>query len=252
MNPSEVPKATTAPNPEPLESTEEVGLSPEEADARYRIFADNRRSFYDDNAMGSLDGAIADRESTKFQLESTTQNLVNLREDIATRQAEVDKLKSSLISRILNFRQIRELRQQLAYMNNGAESLQSDFIDSQQQLLTYYDRLVAEEETLQRKKEEKELLMTDAEAAEALEEFAGRDVGLLAQEHGVFFVHNFVDAEWKPSANNEVLDTKKLSMVDQYDLLTGLEATISASTVHPSTKQSTFGGKFWGAFLSGG
>jgi len=73
-----------------------------------------------------------------------------------------------------------------------------------------------------------------------------------AKKHNVFFVSDIVTADWKPSANNRAIDTKKLDFEDQLNIILGFEPTIAVSTLSPNSPNRTFGNGAWGVLLAGG
>lgn len=74
----------------------------------------------------------------------------------------------------------------------------------------------------------------------------------LIDEHKVFFVHDIVDVDWKPSENNKAIDTRELDFEDQLNITLGLDPTLSVSTISPDSKNRTFGRGSWGVVMSGG
>lgn len=224
----------------------------DEEEERYQQFATAERNFFHENEMDSLAEALHGRESARAALESSERVLSGLQEDIERKRAEIDTLKSSIITRVLEFKRIRELQKEISQGEGSVDQRLKEQLEQRKKLVSYYDRLASEEEEMGKLMEEAYKMNADFDVQKELEEFEGRDVKQLAERHGVFFVHDIVDEDWKPSANNQAIDTKQLDWDEQLDLLLGLEPTISVSTIHPGTKQGTFGGGSWGVFLSGG
>jgi hypothetical protein len=92
-----------------------------------------------------------------------------------------------------------------------------------------------------------------------IEEIAGVKVAEMIRESNSFVVHDIVLEDHKPSANNGVVDTKRLSFADSLTLASGAEGiALSCSSIRYGTADRTFGlateGTYGapGVFLRGG
>jgi hypothetical protein len=253
------------------EDKSELSGTPQEADAakvelmneigdktdqknKYADFAKDQRKFYGENEMNTLEEAQRGKKYALSDMESTQESIDENLAKIETLRLEIESKKSSIINRILEFRKIRDLEIKL----RRQENLLADYgkrLEQKKELAEAYDYLIGEETKLADSMEEanRENAEFDNKKQEAfLEEERNRDIKNLVKKHGVFFVHDIVDAEWKPSANNRSIDTKQLDFYDQLDILHGLEPTISTSTLHEDSRQNTFGEYSFGVLLSGG
>lgn len=233
---------------------EEGGAASETDEERYRKFAGGRKDLYASLGVDSLREAKQDRNSALSDVESMKRF-----EELYSGQAEklreeISQMKANLITRLLEFRRIRELKRELKAAENS-QSVAREQSARKAELLGFYDKLVAEQEELSRLMEEalKDNEEFDAsKRSELLENEKNRDVKTLAGKHKVFFVHDIVVADWKPSANNRAINTKNLDFEDQLDIVLGLEPTLSVSTLSPDSKNRTFGDYSWGVLMSGG
>lgn len=253
------------------EDKSELSGTPQEADAakvelmseigekmdqknKYADFADDQKKFYSENGMNTLEEAKRGKKYSLSDMESIQENIDEQLVKIETLRSEIESKKSSIISRILEFRKIRESETKL----RRQESLLTDYerrLVQKKEFVEAYDYLIGEETKLAVLMEDahKENAEFDAKKQEAfLEEERNRDIKNLTKKHGVFFVHDVVDGEWKPSANNRSINTKQLDFNNQLDILHGLEPTISTSTLHEDSRQNTFGEYSFGVLLSGG
>ncbi len=231
------------------ETSHEEGVA---APDPYRSFKDDRLASW--QGESSLERAEAERASYQGSLENMQRFAEDFRQRAEALRGEIAELRSGLVSRVLNFIRIRELESELGVTEHQA-SAAAGHAKEREEFVAMFDRLIREETELARASEEAEraaLLLADAERDRALEDERGRDLSLLSAKHGAFFVHSIVESENRPSADNQVLDTKRLSMEDQFDILLGLAPTISVSTLDRGSQQETVFNRSWGVFLSGG
>jgi len=225
--------------------------------AKRKLFDDfikREREIAESGNVSALEHAERSKENAevlfsleKNRFEEQTQKVEQLRN-------QIDAKKSRLITKILEFKKIRELHKQLNLREKIASSIEAD-LNSKNELVEAYDYMLSEEKELavlnekianenKDKEERKKLEYIEDEKRRTIEDLAG--------QHGVFFVHDIVDAEWKPGENNNAIDTTKLNFLDQLDIVNGFDPTISVSTLKKDTKQRTFGNGSWGVLLSGG
>jgi hypothetical protein len=191
--------------------------------------------------------AIKEQEWISQSIEEYNAKVENLK-------TEIDSKKSNIIKRILEFKEIRELEKKLSSEEKVLKNYQ-ERLSNKKEFVEAYDFLMEDESELRVLMDEayKENAQWDEnKRQELIKEEEKRDVTKLASKHGVFFVHDIVDADWKPSANNRAINTQKLDFNDQLDILQGFDPTIAVSTLHKDSKQETFGRGSWGVFLSGG
>lgn len=153
------------------------------------------------------------------------------------------------------FKQIRDLEVRLK-MTERMKNVAEEDKKRTDELIAGYDHIIAKDQDLTSIKAEARVVM-ETSAQERLvakeQDEKLRSVEDITQRHGCFMVHDLVTADWKPSANNNAVDTKKLSLNDQLDIVLGLEPTIATSTLRVGNPQDkTFGRGSWGVFLSGG
>lgn len=221
---------------------------------KYQQFASREKVRWAEQGMNPLLVAEDARRSVEMMLKQEEGSLENYKGRVEALRSDIDAKKSSIISHILNFREIQSLKRQLGTVEHIRDSAEK-FTEDRKELLVAYDRLVSEQKELGALMEDayKENAEWDeGKRQEFLREEEGRSVSNLTAKHGVFFVHDIVVADWKPSENNRAIDTQKLGLLDQLDIVQGLGPTISVSTLEKDTKQKTFGEGAWGVFLSGG
>ncbi len=236
----------------------EIGRADEKySDEKKEIFskfAENRKSFYREIGVDVLTEANWRRKSAEEEVERTKGHIEKYLAEVEALRSEIGDKKSSIINRILEFRQIKKLEKKLGFKKDILSDREKE-LSQREELVGAYDFIITEEEGLRSLMEEAHVEnanFDENKRQEFLEDEKKRDIKNLIAEHKVFFVHDIVDAEWKPSANNRAVDTRKLDFNDQLDILHGLDPTISVSTLHEGSKQETFGGGSWGVFLSGG
>lgn len=176
-----------------------------------------------DSLRSSKESAVARKESSERLFEMNRKEIERLRE-------EIEEKKSNIIRRLLEFRKIREMEKQLGFQREVGERHEKD-ASEMRKLIGQYDGLIAERERYDALVEEAyaENDAFDQQKKEAvLEEERKRDVANLAKEHGAFFVHDFITSDNRPSNVNHVVETDKLSMDEQVDIMMGLAPSISA------------------------
>lgn len=243
---------------------EVVILSPGEQDAKYLVnpskkkvfddFAERERKIANDMGVTTLEHAESAKHSAERNVQMEARLFEEYTQKVEKLRDEIEAKKSNIITRIFEFRKIRELQKELDFRERVA-SRSEDVIAKKKELVDAYGYLLSEEQTLaviidEANKENKE--WDERKKRDFLEDEKRRTIGDLANRHGVFFVHDIVDAEWKPSGNNNAINTKNLDFLNQLDIVLGLDPTISVSTLKSDTKQYTFGQGSWGVFLSGG
>ncbi|NTV44852.1 MAG: hypothetical protein HGA67_04175 [Candidatus Yonathbacteria bacterium] len=182
-------------------------------------------------------------------------NLERVRGEMEMLRGEMESKKQSILSRIFEWKRIRELKRELTRSAGVAESYGEE-IQGREKMLEQFDVLLDLEskyegylDTLEREKIQ--------EAREALEEERQRGLDSLIKKHNVYFVHRFVTGEYKPSQNNRSIDTRGLTVEDQLDIALSIKAPLSTSTLHPGTEEGLFSdvlgkGEGFGVLLSGG
>ena len=230
-----------------------AGQSSEETD-RYAQFADGRRKFAADIGERVLDVAHEGKESKDRDIESAQHHIEAYQQKIEALRSDVDAKKRNLITKVLNHKQLKELRKELIRTETIVQKREEEQ-KWRTEMIGYYDRIIEEEEQMGALMEEAYAdneLFDEAKRMELIEEEKGRSVMERAKKHNVFFVSDIVTAEWKPSANNLAIDTKQLDFEDQLHIVLGLNPTIAVSTLSPDSKNRTFGNGAWGVLLSGG
>lgn len=228
--------------------------NPEADDERFGNFVAGQRALAAEQGQSLLDLAKERKGWKESDSDTAKEHIENYKKDIERLRTEIDAKKRSLISRIIDYKKINSLRKEM----NRRETILAQRNETQRQrteLIEYYDKIIDDEERLGRVMEEAYKENADFDArkkAELIEEEGNRNVGNLIKKHQVFFVHDIIDADWKPSANNRAINTKNLDYEDQLDIVLGLDPTISVSTLSPDSKNRTFGKNSWGVFLAGG
>jgi len=225
-----------------------------ETEERYQQFASEERAKWAERGVNPLTEAGYARQSAEADLEQEQGSVEKYKERVDALRVDIDEKKSSLIGRILNFKEIRRLERELGTAERIKASTEKMAKDKKE-LLAAYNRILSEQQELgilmeDAYKENKE--RDEGKRLELLKEEEGRDLSKLTSKYGEFFVHDIVDADWKPSENNKAINTKNLDLLDQLDIVQGLDPTISVSTLKQDTKSRTFGEGAWGVFLSGG
>lgn len=221
---------------------------------RYAQFADGQRKFAAELGHQVLDVAHEGKQARETEQRWTQERVEQYQQKLERLREDINGKKKNLISRVLHHKQLRELRNDL----RRNENIVAQYAEEQQwrqEMIAYYDRIIAEEEQMGKLMEDAHLdneQFDEAKRIELQEEEKERSIVEQARKHNVFFVSDIVTAEWKPSANNRVLDTKALEFEDQLHVILGLDPTISASTLSPGSRNRTFGTTSWGVFLSGG
>lgn len=226
----------------------------DERGEKFSGFIKHKKEFYRKNDMEVVKEATHGKKGELKEAEFIKGYIEEYMAKAEEIRSEIENKKSSIINRVLEFRKIKELEKKLNFNERVLEDNKRR-LAQKLELADAYDYMIAEEIKLSAIMEEahKENTQWDEnKRLELIKEEDRRDVSKLAEEHGVFFCHDIVDAEWKPSANNNAINTKELDFNNQLDILHGLDPTISVSTLHEGSKQRTFGKGSWGVFLSGG
>lgn len=192
--------------------------------------------------------------SKRRESEFAQEHIENYKKKIEALRTEIDAKRSSLITRIFDYRKIKELRQDLGRTENILAQ-REDEQGRRQELIGQFDAIVDSETRLGQLMDEayEENKAFDAlKQQEFKEDEQKRSLESLVKKHQVFFVSDIVDADWKPSENNQAVDTKKLNFDDQLNIILGLDPTIAVSTLSPDSKNRTFGKQSWGVLLSAG
>ena len=232
----------------------QVAGRPEEQPDKYEQFAQGRRKLYAEIGVRTIDEAQHDKRGKEMDIESNQRFIEQYTQKLEQLRDDVDAKKKSLISKVLNYKQIKALKKELSRTETFVQQHEEEK-KWREEMVGYYDRIIAEEEEMGRLMEEAQqdnALFDEKKKLELIEEEKGRSVMDQAKKHGVFFVSDIVTADWKPSANNQAINTKELDFEDQLNIMLGLEPTISVSTLSPDSKNRTFGNGAMGVLLSGG
>lgn len=227
---------------------------PDAGDAQYEAFAKGKRQLAADIGERVLDVAHERKKSKELDIESAQHHIEAYQQKIEALRSDVDAKKRSLITKILNYKQLKELRMELIRTETIVQKREEEQ-KWRTEMIGYYDRIIEEEEQMGKLMEEAYAdneLFDEAKRVELIEEEKGRSVMERAKKHNVFFMSDIVTAEWKPSPNNFAIDTKQLDFEDQLHIVLGLNPTIAVSTLSPDSKNRTFGNGAWGVLLSGG
>lgn len=199
------------------------------------------------------DSAVGRKESAERLFQQALDQIDRLRE-------EMEEKKNGILRRILEFKRIREIRAEMGFQQRGADRHAKEkeemellithvdtLIEDRKRFDTIVDEAFADNEAFDRDEQEK-----------ALEEERKRDVTELAKEHGAYFTHDFITSENKPSNVNHAVETDRLTLDEQADIVIALAPSIAVSTIHPGTRERMFNDEFskrgsgFGCFLSGG
>lgn len=196
-----------------------------------------------------------EKQSAILEQQSTLEFLEAKGKEIQSLQGEIAQKKDNWIGRLIEFKTIRALEKKLQMVERMKNSAEEDKKRTDE-LIVAYDYIIAKDQNLTALKAEEKAMMemnAQEQLAKREQEEQARSVENISKKYGCFLIHDLVDADWKPSENNGVIDTKNLSSADQLDIVLGLDPTISVSTLregNPTDK--TFGKGSWGVFLSGG
>jgi hypothetical protein len=179
------------------------------------------------------------QENMKDVVESERERLEEVREYIQELTQEMDQKRSSIMSRILNWSRIRSLREELGTQFATARVL-DESIQDKERITRYFNELLSTEKSYGAYLNQLEQETKDRELREFMEDEEKRKVESLVEKHNVYMVHKLVAGDWKPSKNNEAVNTRNLSAGDQLDIVTGLAPSLSVSTLHPNTEEGLF------------
>jgi len=222
---------------------------------KYQQFANREKARWVENGQNPLIEAGRAKQFAETDFRSEQQSFEKYRERVEGLRSHIDEKKSSLIGRVMNLREIQGLERELRIAERSQKSAEQ-MMKSREELFTAYELILFEQQKLALLAEEaqkEKVEWNERKRLEFIEEEKKRDVSNLARTHNTYFVHDIIDAEWKPSANNRAINTKNLTWNDQLDILIGLHPSISVSTIDQGSAHRTFGGEgSWGAFISGG
>ncbi|NTV22596.1 MAG: hypothetical protein HGB03_03485 [Candidatus Yonathbacteria bacterium] len=178
------------------------------------------------------------KESVLAEKESYERNLERLRGEMESLRSEVESKRASILSRILEWKRIREIQQELARDTHAEESY-TEGIQEKEKILKKFDELLSLEDAyevyvdgLAQQKEQ--------EAHEMMEEERQRDIDYLIKKHNVYVMHEFITGENTPFEDNESVNTRGLTVEDYLDIDLSIKPPISTSTIHPGTQESLF------------
>jgi hypothetical protein len=185
-----------------------------------------------------------EREDAEKMLEVARKELEQMLQKIEKLEEQIESYKAGFISKLLNRKNIRQAESDIESVKMDVR-FSEDRIERAKNLMATYDSIIATQDDLNEAKNEKEDIKTrnHLEMSEREKESQVRDLSGIMKDKNCYFVHDMVDANWKPDANNKTLDTRQLSLEDQLDIVAGLNPTISASTLRPDTNDWTFGKK---------
>ncbi|MDD2766987.1 MAG: hypothetical protein PHH40_04515 [Candidatus Moranbacteria bacterium] len=196
-----------------------------------------------------------EKRSTTLEQQSTLEFLEAKGKEIQSLQGEIAQKKDSWIGRLIEFKTIRALEKTLQMVERMKNSAEEDKKRTDE-LIVAYDYIIAKDQNLTALKAEEKAMMemnAQEQLAKREQEEQARSVENISKKYSCFFIHDLVDADWKPSENNRAIDTKNLLSADQLDIVLGLDPTISVSTLREgNSADKTFGKGSWGVFLSGG
>lgn len=192
-------------------------------------------------AMSVADRTRDNAEAVSKRTQEYRDRIEKLEGEIAELDIRIDEQKSSLINRIVNYKQIRSLEYQRSGKTEDVQGYKK-FLEEDEALKKSYETIVAEEGERERVIREENQARETAEAEKVAVERSdreARDVRNLMNEHGCFFVHNIVDdvriiqgnPEEGRKSYNTALDKKELDWSDRIDIVCGLEPTLSVSTI---------------------
>ena len=233
---------------------QKIGMEQSGENDHYKEFAEGRKRFAGEIGEHTLDVAKEGKEDKERDLEMAQQHVEAYKKKAEQLRDAIDAKKRGLIAKIINYKQLKELRKDLS-RNEDVLREREEEQQWRTEMIGYYDRLIEEEEQMGELMEEAyadNALFDEAKKQELIMEEQGRSVMEQAKKHNVFFVSDIVTADWKPSANNYVIDTKKLDFEDQLNIVLGFEPTIAVSTLSPDSPNRTFGTGAWGVLLAGG
>ena len=203
------------------------------------------------------------RERAQKAIEYQSGELAFDKEILDRRFAELEQVreqlntgKNSLIRSIFDFGKIARLEQQLGAREGRFRESEAG-AKKREELIEIYNRIIEEQQELSEKETTLAKTGEQSEAARAyLEQTAEiiqRDVSNLMLENNCLFVHAIAyEDEFKPSVNNDVVDTKQFSAMDQVKIVHGIQPTISCSTLRENTTDGIFNSREMGVLVAGG
>lgn len=203
------------------------------------------------------------RERAQMALEYQSGELAFDREVLDRRFAELEQVreqlntrKNSLIRRIFDFGKIARLEQQMGVRERLYKESEAG-VKKREELTQICNQIIAEQLELAQKEEALAKSGEQNEAAgayiEQTGEVARRDVSNLMLKRNCLFVHAVAyEDEFKPSVNNEAVDTKQFSAMDQVKIVHGIQPTISCSTLRENTTDGIFNAREMGVLVAGG
>jgi len=229
------------------DSREEVSEQEKSAELRLSKKAQEQGESLLTHVESLKEGKESDFETRQETIEEYKRRVEKLKNDI-------EGSKKSFIRSIIDFRKIASVRRELERTENILSQRQ-DEQERRRELIILYEGIVAGQNKIESLMDEAYLenaKFDEKRKAELIEGEKDRDVKTLIEKHKVYFVHDIVDSDWKPSENNKAIDTRELDFEDHLNIVLGLDPTLSVSTISPDSKNRTFGKKSWGIIMSGG
>lgn len=238
-----------------MEQKQTANVSSAKNDERYQKFAERERQFATEIGMPVEKLAREGKGAKEREFERNTEYIERYKQEAERLREDIDLKKKGIINKVINFKQIKELKAQL-HRNEVALAKTEEEQRWRDEMIGYYDQIIKEEELMGELMEEAqrddEVFNVELKA-QTIEEEEQRSVVEQAKKHGVFFVSDIIEhAERRVSENNKGIDTKELSFEEQLNLVLGLEPTLSVSTVSPDSKNRTFSIGSCGVLLAGG
>lgn len=203
------------------------------------------------------------RERAQKALEYQSGELTFDREVLDRQFAELEQVreqlntrKNSLIRRIFDFGKIARLEQQMG-VREGLYKESEAGVKKREELIQIYNRIIEEQQELGQKEEAFAKSGEQNEAVGTYVEQTGevirRDISNLMLKKNCLFVHAVAyEDEFKPSVNNDAVDTKQFSAMDQVKIVHGIQPTISCSTLRENTTDGIFNSREMGVLVAGG
>ncbi len=221
----------------------------------YQSFRDTRISEWSERQVPVLESAESNRQYYQASLENMQSFAEQFERKAEELRADIASKKSGLLSRVLHFKKIRYLESELGVTEHQARHTREQ-AQEREELVAAYSRIIEEERVLGDLMEEAQKeneAWDEVRRLEVLEEEGRRDLAALSKMHNTFFVHSLVNyAGGAKSGENTAVDRTTLDLADQFDVLLGLQPSISVSTLKENSAQRSYYGATWGVLLSGG
>lgn len=169
-------------------------------------------------------------EKIRKEIESSSQTLAEVTENLDRISDDIEARKTSKISQIANFFNIRNLESQLGIAARQKAEIETD-LEEREKELDQLDSIRSDQSALFAARSEIRRYYDNlGEQYKQFEaEQRGRDVGSMMREHDAYFFHGIAQKHRVSEVNGIISDS--IPLTDRLKLLLALEPTISTSTV---------------------